>query len=353
MASDSIVSGIADQISDDTKNNFPTSDVINSFLGDTQQGLTPTDLTERGLDGLITSDDLGASRSDAYVSYTGIGSNNEVQTILFGSGVGGDAPVEFQSPTGLTISGSSNSVITIETSNLGTQFIQIIVDTVVGGSTIPGAMEVGSSISNALSYMDPSAPVNVVQVLNTPGHSLISDLPGGIFDSPLLGVSLTGREDQILGVNLNGLDSAILVSGATSILGAGAGTIVGAGATHDLLIGADSRDQIIIGGSGNDTIIGGGGNDTIVGGAGSDIFVVSGNLYNPGALSHETLTIADFGQDDILRFTSYEDLDDLKDNLLNLFESSAGVVAMFADGSAIVLVGVELEDLHKDLFDFG
>lgn len=136
-------------------------------------------------------------------------------------------------------------------------------------------------------------------------------------------------------IELRGIEKALLVgSGRVKV-----------GDDSDVNLQGDNRDQHITGGSGNDTLVGGGGNDTLVGGGGDDIIGFN-------ALGHYTVLI-DNGDKLAFQFDGINTLGDLLPFVTGASEADGNVTFEFLDGEAsITLVGMSANDVTADMVLF-
>ena len=138
-------------------------------------------------------------------------------------------------------------------------------------------------------------------------------------------------------------------------------TLIVARGGNDRIFGGDGNDRIF-GGDGNDTIDGGAGNDSMDGGAGNDTIwgdagddrMTGGDgadifVFNDG---HGNDTITDFDVDqDVLEFSRFG-IDSVEE--LSITQSGENVVIDLTghDGGQITLIGVSVEDLGAEQFEF-
>ena len=116
---------------------------------------------------------------------------------------------------------------------------------------------------------------------------------------------------------LAGGDGADFIKGGTRsdmMLGGQGDDRIFANSFDDTLDGGRG-DDFLNGGGGDDRLIGGRGNDTVKGGSGADTFVFASNM----------------GQDQVLDFTSGEDVLEFNSNLLNGVSTAAQVVSRFGE----------------------
>lgn len=154
------------------------------------------------------------------------------------------------------------------------------------------------------------------------------DAPGPVkVDLKISGAQATGHgQDSLGGIeNLAGSDHA------DRLLGTGG----------DNILDGSGGDDTLTGRHGSDTLLGGTGNDWLSGGGGADIFV-----FAPGDGRD---TIADLRPGDRIELASPA-LETFADVLDRASDSAAGAVLDLGNGDALVLEGVQVEDLAADYF---
>jgi hypothetical protein len=312
MASETLIGAVDgyDDLPDSTK------DVLDGFLNDTQDGEVEIEETDGG------------------TVVTGIGADNEVQSVIIPnesgdpievSSGGFEATIEVSDPqTVITIEGPDGE------QGSSDDYFRSVVDSVVG-NTAPGAAELNESLNQAIDHV--SGEGAVVKIIRIIGEG----------DTTITG---SGDSDEVVALNVNRAEGDVIVEGIEKVIVVGAGT-VRVGDDTDTAIAGDLRDQVIIGGGGNDTIVGGGGNDTITGGDGDDVFGFVG-----GAGTHTTITDFSAGDSILIDIEGVSSIEDLKAMLVSVDTSGGNLTATFTDGSSITLVGVSADDITADLFSF-
>jgi len=125
------------------------------------------------------------------------------------------------------------------------------------------------------------------------------------------------------------------------------GNILAGGKGKDMIFGAGGKDQIS-GGGGNDTLIGGGGNDQLRGGKGNDIFV----FQNQGGIDR-VMDFEVFNRREKLDLSAVDEIAGYRDLVNNhLTFRNGNTVIDDGDGSKIVLVGIDVDDLARGDFIF-
>ncbi|MBE1282988.1 MAG: hypothetical protein GJ676_06725 [Rhodobacteraceae bacterium] len=128
--------------------------------------------------------------------------------------------------------------------------------------------------------------------------------------------------------------------------------LVEAGGGNDIVLGRGGWDDLD-GGAGNDILIGGLGNDLLDGGTGRDIL--------KGGRGEDTFVFEDgYGRDRVFGFDTDDDVISLSIAGVDGFDDLSAVareigqrtVLNFGGGDALVLQGVELDDLSAANFDF-
>ncbi len=212
-----------------------------------------------------------------------------------------------------------------------------------GNSTEVSKVAFLAAVQNAMEIIIPKAAGANLQVV-TPGTTSAQAqssneiaIIGNANQNQLLAVNLAPVADNKV-VALENIESALLVgAGAVRVSGNKAATIAG-----------DNADQVIVGGGGSDTLVGGGGNDTLNGGAGNDVYGITG-----GAGSNVRIEGFSVGQDSLAfklpGVNSFEQLV-AKVSVVNFVNGN--IVATFADGSTVTLVGVTPDQLTASLASF-
>jgi Ca2+-binding RTX toxin-like protein len=310
MAADSIIgTPDYDELSTSTK------DAIGSFLNDTQDG----DVEETSVTGGTI--------------VTGIGANNEVQSVIIADDSGDPIAVTSGGFTATIEVGSPDTVITVEgpdgAQGSSDDYFRAVVDSVVG-STAPGASELNDSLNQAIDQV--AGEATIIKIIKIIGDGAT--------------ITGSGSGDEVVALDLNKATDGVVVEGLDKVIVVGSGEVTIVGNT-DTAIAGDLRDQDITGGGGNDTIFGGAGNDTITGGAGEDVFGFVG-----GANTSTTITDFSAGDSILIDIDGVSNVAELKAMLVGYDESGGNLTANFADGSSITLVGVSLDDISADLFTF-
>jgi Ca2+-binding RTX toxin-like protein len=119
----------------------------------------------------------------------------------------------------------------------------------------------------------------------------------------------------------------------------------GVSKVDDIILGSNAIDNLF-GYEGNDQINGGAGADIISGGAGDDLFV-----FETGTGS-DTVTdfIAGAGTDDVIDLIGIGGINSFADVQASTTQNGGNAVIDLNGGDEIILVGVNIGDLHKDDF---
>jgi len=312
MAADSLI-GTIDGYDDLPAN---TKDILGDFLLDTQDG------------------DVEINEVTGGTVATGIGANNEVQSVIIANNSGDPIAVNSGGFVATFEVSDSETVITVEgpsgAQGSSDDYFRGVVDSVVGSSA-PGAAELSDSLTQAIDHV--AGEGSVIKIIKIIGDG----------DTTITG---SGSGDEVIALNLNQTTGDVIVEGLDKVIVVGAGTVI-VGDDTDTIIAGDLRDQEIIGGGGNDTIIGGAGNDTITGGAGDDVFGFVG-----GGNTHTTITDFTAGDSILIDIEGVSSIADLKAMLVSVDTSGGDLTATFTDGSSITLVGVSASEITADLFSF-
>lgn len=163
-----------------------------------------------------------------------------------------------------------------------------------------------------------------------------------------------GGNDQLF--SGDGDDRLFGNTGRDILNGGNGNDVVKGGKGYDRIFGSNGRDKLF-GDAGNDKLKGGGGNDILVGGEGNDILT--------GGAGFDRFVFKDgHGRDKITDFNAFrnkEDIDlkavseitgfvDLKNN--HMSQVDLNVVIDDGAGTEIVLIGVNIADLHRGDFIF-
>lgn len=312
MAADSIIGAVDgyDDLPDSTK------EILGDFLNDTQDG------------------DVEIESVTGGTVATGVGANNEVQSVIIADGSGDPIAVTSGGFTATIEVADPQTVIAVEGPD-GDQassddYFRDVVDSVVG-STAPGAAELNDSLNQAIDQV--AGEGSIIKIIK-----IIGDGDGTIKGS--------GSGNEVTALNMNQAGGDVIIEGLDKVIVVGSGTVI-VGDDTDTIIAGDLRDQTIVGGGGNDTIIGGAGNDTITGGLGDDAFGFVG-----GANTHTTITDFSAGDSILIDIEGVSSIEDLKAMLVSVDTSGGNLTATFTDGSSITLVGVSADEITADLFSF-
>ncbi|UJP05896.1 MAG: hypothetical protein LZF61_02650 [Nitrosomonas sp.] len=338
MAAESLLGGIADSISDDTKA------LLDQYLFDTVED--SVELTELG---------------DGSALIVGTGSDGEVQGAVVVGNVAiatevtaGVMKLAIQLPPGVNLAFEGLSTLStseeIETFITGQIDDQLPLD-----STDPAVQALNSNLKSALS--------NIINALNAQGISesvlTVVDFIGDS-DSPGIGKRILdsasaetvvfdatdAASNEVFALLLSDLgeEKILELKGVENALLVGTGTVQ-VGDDTDVNLQGDSRDQHVTGGSGNDTLVGGGGNDTLIGGEGDDVVGIN-------ALGNYTIEID--GADKLaFQFDGVSTLNDLLPFVTNVSEADGNVTYEFLDGAAtITLVGITADEVTADMVIF-
>ena len=126
------------------------------------------------------------------------------------------------------------------------------------------------------------------------------------------------------------------------------------GAMNDILLGLDGADTLmgmggddsLFGGAGDDTLQGGDGRDFLTGGAGADTFVV-------GASDTGRSTVLDFEDGDVIDLSELGPDFDTFAEVQAAARNAASTVVIFFGDSSLQILGMQVDDLTADMFDFG
>lgn len=312
MAADSLLGAVDgyDELPENTK------DILGDFLLDTQDGDVDVDVVVGG------------------TIVTGVGADNEVQTVIIADGSGDPIAVTSGGFTATIEIGDPDTVITVEGPDGGQassdDYFRDVVDSVVG-STAPGAAELNDSLNQAVDYV--AGEGSIIKIIKIIGDGDVT-------------IKGSGSGNEVTALNMNQAGGDVIIEGLDKVIVVGSGTVI-VGDDTDTIIAGDLRDQTIVGGGGNDTIIGGAGNDTITGGLGDDVFGFVG-----GANTHTTITDFSAGDSIFIDIEGVSNIADLKAMLVSVNSSGGNLTATFTDGSSITLIGVSADDITADLFTF-
>ncbi len=221
----------------------------------------------------------------------------------------------------------------------------------LGGTTVAGggSSEVSkvaflAAVQNAMEIIIPKAAGATLQVV-TPGTSAAQTaqssseiaIIGNANQEQLLAVNLAPVADNKI-VALENIENALLIgNGAVRISG-----------NQPAVVAGDNADQVIIGGGGSDTLVGGGGSDTLNGGAGNDVYGITG-----GAGSNLRIEGFSVGQDSLaFKLPGVTNFEQLVARVSVVNFVNGNIVATFADGSTVTLVGVTPDQLTASLAAF-
>jgi Ca2+-binding RTX toxin-like protein len=291
-------------------------DIITNFVRDTKNA------------------ELETTELDGGSIITGIGANDEVQSVIIADSSDVSLPATSGGFSATFAVAADFTVITVEgpdgVQDSSDAYFREVVDSVVG-STAPGAAELNASLTQAIDLVaGMEATAKIIQIISDGDVAITGD----------------GSGDNVIALNLNKTTGSVVVEGLDKVIVVGAGTVTIAG-NDDAVIAGDLRDQNLTGGGGNDTIVGGAGDDTITGGAGDDTFGFTG-----GAGTHTTITDFSAGDALLIDMADVSNLAELKAMLVAVDTSGGDFTATFADGSSITLVGVAADEITADLFTF-
>ena len=145
-------------------------------------------------------------------------------------------------------------------------------------------------------------------------------------------------------VEAGGGNDVVLGRGGWDELNGGAGRdVLSGGRGNDILDGGAGHD-ILIGGHGDDTLDGGAGRDVLKGGRGEDTFI-----FEQGDGRDR---LVGFDADDDLISLSLAGVDSFDDLSALARDRGADTVLQFGNGDALVLKGIEFDELSATNFDF-
>lgn len=345
MAAESLLGGLSDSISPDTKN------LLDQYLIDTVEG--STELTELG---------------DGSVLLVGKGANGETQGAVVASNFAvvtqinaGAMELAIQLPPGTSIAFEGLSELATP-EEIEAFVVSQIDDALPLNSTDPAVQALNTSLKNALSnitnalisqgigesvltivsFADNSGPDAVgmqilnslaAEVSNTTNETIVFD-GSGAQNNEVFALLLNGIQ-QSETLQLNAVENAMLV---------GSGTVE-VGDNTDVNLQGDISNQHITGGGGNDTLVGGGGNDTLIGGSGDDVI---------GFNSIGDYTVEIDGADKLaFQFDGINTIEDLLPFVTGVSEADGNVTYEFLNGEAsITLVGMTADEVTADMVIF-
>lgn len=338
LASASIVSSL------DTK----SQTVLNTVFTDTNNGELKNTSLVAGT--LLTSTGSGGIQQGALIT----NSNSPLVTTVTMGGSG---------DTKITVPGGAGNVVAFESSPSPSPFNTVVSDLTnkatqaYGTDVTPGngtnGILTGLKLIQSGQIGDPSLLSNNYNTTILYTGSSANTIVGGAGNSLLsldhagsnnINIVAGSGSDSVIG---GGLDSPIVQTDASLIMGTGNVTIV-AGSGNSTL-GGDKGNQAIVGGIGNDYLIGGGGRDTLTGGAGKDVFIFD-------AVGHYTVTDFQVGVD-TLGFASMSafglnSLHDILSKITSATNNGGNAEIKFGTESSITLIGVSVQQLQTDFIKF-
>jgi len=163
-------------------------------------------------------------------------------------------------------------------------------------------------------------------------------LPEGVIFNPVMNDTFRGGD---------GNDNLFSGDGDDMLYGDDGRDRLDGGTGDDMIYGGDAKDRMF-GRSGKDTLDGGDGNDILRGGSGNDVFVF-GDDYGKDTIRdfNEKKNKEDIDLSAVTEITGYRDL------LNNHMEQSKkNVVIDDGEGTKIIVIGVNIEEMNKADFLF-
>lgn len=213
-----------------------------------------------------------------------------------------------------------------------------------GGSSEVSRVAFQAAVQNAMEIIIPKAAGASLQVV-TPGTSAAQTAQS----SSEIAIIGNANREQLLAVNLAPVadDKIVALENIENALLIGNGAVRISG-NQPAVVAGDNADQVIIGGGGSDTLVGGGGSDTLNGGAGNDVYGITG-----GAGSNLRIEGFSVGQDSLaFKLPGVTNFEQLVARVSVVNFVNGNIVATFADGSTVTLVGVTPDQLTASLAAF-
>jgi len=327
MATETLVGGVYNSLSDDTKA------LLDAVLADTGNG-TVTQLTGGAV--LVVGAGENGEAQGAVVAPSGVAVTGEVS-------LGGTLEVSVVIPAGISFSFEGPPAeVTPEAAQ--TYAVELANAAIPDGSSAEAIAvresiieSINALVGSLVSQGATSVSFRVINFSSAGSGSGGAQAPNAAGDVVFTGTPGVNEVLAFVMGALNNGETLVLENVAASLLVGTGSARVGAGAAA---VSGDSASQAITGGAGADTLVGGGGADTLVGGGGADLFGVNADV------TLMTIGDLDITKDKLVFLVDgVNSIADLAPYFTGFTVSADAVTANFVGGRSITLVGVQVSDL--------